>query len=321
MRLLPVLPLLLCLPIACAACATGVDDGVTGGGTDTGGVVTDGTLPDKDTATDAAKDSMVVDAPVGDTRDATTSADATTDTLDGSVATDSTVADTGADVVVVDTAKLDTAIVDSSKLDTSPTDAAVGSLLISELQTRGSGGGNDEFIEIYNPGSTAVVFDSTWSIASRSAVGTCATNLQAIRYTGTGQVIGPHRHLLLTNNNSGGYDGTVVGDDTYSTGIVDAASVVLYQGSAVIDAVCFYFDTATLASLTACAGAPYTCEGTPVTNLPHNNATGTLSNVDVSIDRKPGGTAGNGTDTGDNASDFTAAKTSNPQNLTSPAVP
>jgi hypothetical protein len=195
-------------------------------------------------------------------------------------------------------------------------------LLISEIQTRGTNGGNDEFIEIYNPTNASVTFDSTWTIAARSAVGTnCATLTQGTRYTGTGSVIPPGGHLLLTNNGSSGYDGAMTGNGTYSTGVTDGSSVVLYKGSTVVDAMCFFFgsttgQTYTNLTNTSCA---YICEGMPITNN-HDNGTGT--NFDRSLERKPGGlAAGNFTDTGSTAADFSAIGASNPQNLSSAATP
>ena len=315
-----VFPVVVSLCLTSMACATAVDATGGGGTGDTGGTIED-TAGAHDGAVDggdASKDSTATDGAI-DARDSATGTDSSGVDTAG---VDSTVSDSGVDSATidsgVDTGKTDTGAIDSG-VDVAPSDAGTGTLLISEVQTRGSAGGNDEFVEIYNPGSVAVSFDSTWTIAARSAVGTCAGNAQAIRYTGTGQVVGPHRHLLLTN--SAGYDGAAVGDDTYSTGINDASSLVLYKGTTVIDAVCFYVDPATLANLAACPGAAYTCEGTPVTNLPHNNGTSGLSNTDVTIERKPGGSSGNGTDSGDNSSDFSPATIANPQNLTSPAVP
>jgi hypothetical protein len=59
-----------------------------------------------------------------------------------------------------------------------------------------------------------------------------------------------------------------------------------------------------------------------VNNLPHDNAMSVAGNVDASIERKPGGALGNGTDTGSNVADFTGAVTpANPQNLASAPTP
>jgi len=190
-------------------------------------------------------------------------------------------------------------------------------LLLSEIQTRGSAGGNDEFIEIYNPTDEPVTFDNKWAVAARSAVGACAANNESQRFTGNGKVIPPRSHILYTHSS---YDGSTPGDGTYSSGLVDAASVVLKYDSKVVDAVCFFFSEATKTNLLSC-DAPYTCEGQPVSNLPHNNMTAGASNSDVSIERKPGGPLGNGTDTNNNESDWASGVPSDPQNLASPAVP
>lgn len=188
-------------------------------------------------------------------------------------------------------------------------------LLISQIQTRGTAGGNDEFIEIYNPGGAPVVFDSTWTVWARSAVGICTGNSEAQRFAGGGQTIPAHRHILFTN--SAGYDGAVAGDGTYMTGFTDAGSVVLKHNNAVADAVCFQYDAATLASLTTCA-TPYTCEGVPALN-PHNN-TGSTNN-DASLERLPGGAGGNAKDTGDTLTDFVTNNTASPRNLLSAPTP
>jgi hypothetical protein len=44
-------------------------------------------------------------------------------------------------------------------------------------------------------------------------------------------------------------------------------------------------------------------------------------NVDASLERKPGGSAGNCTDTGDNAADFAAVMPANPQSSASAPTP
>jgi hypothetical protein len=197
-------------------------------------------------------------------------------------------------------------------------------LLISEVQTRGSAGAADEFIEIYNPMSVPVTFSNQWTIAGRSAastLATCATSTVTNRATGSGQIIPAHGHLLIVGS---AYDGTATSDGTLGSGFTDASSVILrYTSSSIVtisDAVCFYYDATTQSVLTDCA-TPYTCEGAPVSNLPHTNTTSATSNVDTSIERKPGGLLGNAQDTGDNATDFTPATISNPQNISSAPTP
>ncbi len=63
------------------------------------------------------------------------------------------------------------------------------------------------------------------------------------------------------------------------------------------------------------------CQGAGVSNLPHNNNSTASSNVNVSVERKPGGALGNGQNTSDNAADFTGNVPSNPQSTTSPSTP
>jgi hypothetical protein len=188
-------------------------------------------------------------------------------------------------------------------------------LLISQVQTRGDNGGNDEFVELYNPGAAAVTFDASWSLLSRSAFGTCTGNTLAPRFTGAGEVIPAHGHVLYVN--SSGYNGATTGDATYSIGIVDASSVVLEHTGTVVDALCFYYDATTLSALSSCSIA-YICEGIPVRNL-HDNTGST--NTDSSLERRPGGSLGNMTDTGDNASDFLANPSADPHNLSSGPTP
>lgn len=193
-----------------------------------------------------------------------------------------------------------------------------GMLVISQVQTRGTGGGNDEFIEIYNPGSAPVTFDATWSITVRNGtVGTvgCAAALPSTLYTGTGLVIPSHKHLLLAT--SAYSETTVSADAAFSAGIPDAASLVLVHAAATVDALCFAYDATTTTTLTTCAVA-FTCEGAPATN-PHNSATTT--NTDASLERKPGGAGGNATDTNANSADFATNVAADPHDLASPPVP
>ena len=115
-------------------------------------------------------------------------------------------------------------------------------------------------------------------------------------------MIPPHHHLLYANGNTPGYSGATTADATYLIGITDASDVMLMHNTALVDAVCFYFDTTTQGNLTGCA-TPYMCEGTPIVNV-HNNMAAT--NVMESLERLPGGAAGNQQNTGNNAADFMA---------------
>jgi hypothetical protein len=192
---------------------------------------------------------------------------------------------------------------------------------LSQIQTRGTAGGNDEFVEIYNATAAPVAFDSTWEVMERTAASTCAA--LSARFSGSGQMIPAHGHLLYAN--SAGYPdgGVTAADGAYSTGISDAAQVVLLHGGALVDSLCFYVDTTTQANLT-CESPPATwfaCQGTPVSNLPHDNTTSSASNSDVAMVRRPGGAAGNGQDTGDNAADWTSDVPSSPHDLASAPTP
>ena len=200
-------------------------------------------------------------------------------------------------------------------------------LVLSQVQTRGSNGGNDEFVEIYNPTSIPVTFSGGWSVTTRSAAGVtsdCTVNMEAVKFFGQGQIIPAHHHILYVNNSTPGYDGAVPGDGTYTAGINDASSLILRYNGTVVDALCFYIDSTTRSTLATCstgASPPYTCEGTPISNLPHDNTTGGTSNTDVSLERRPGGAQGNGMDTGDSTADFVSRTSPTPHNLASAATP
>ncbi len=128
------------------------------------------------------------------------------------------------------------------------------------------------------------------------------------RWKGMGLSIPAWGHYLIGGT---AYAGSPAADDALSSGITDSAGLQLVQSGTTVDAVCYYsganpFD------------ATFTCEGTPVVN-PHDNSTAT--NVDASIERAPGGSGGNCTDTGDNAADFISQMPSTPQSTTSAPTP
>ncbi len=89
------------------------------------------------------------------------------------------------------------------------------------------------------------------------------------------------------------------------------------HGGATVDALCFGYNTATLAAF----DASFTCEGGVANNAPHDDASTPSSNVDASLARKPGGAAGNCTDSDDNANDFTLLMPATPMSTASDPTP
>lgn len=178
-------------------------------------------------------------------------------------------------------------------------------LVISEVGSRGSFGGMDEFIELYNPTASAVTLDSTWKITGKSHNNIMYT----VRWTGTGGSIPAHGHFLIVGDS---YTLGPAGDDTLTIGITDAASLVLQHNSVDVDALCYAFNATTSTALQA---SGFTCEGTPFDDNPHNNTTST--NHAESIERYPGGANGNCGDTGDSSADFFVSTPSNPQSSAS----
>lgn len=189
-------------------------------------------------------------------------------------------------------------------------------LVLSEIRSRGAASAFDEIVELYNPTDLPITLDNTWVLESRSS----SAGSYKVEWTGAGEVIPAHGHFLIVG---GTYADAAVPDNAPTAtdiGLTDAASVRISQNGSVIDAVCYYFSAATLNDFTT--GLNFSCEGTPVSNSPHNNTTSVASNSDVSIERKPGGLAlGNCIDTDDNAADWQTSTPANPQGTQSPLTP
>lgn len=105
--------------------------------------------------------------------------------------------------------------------------------VISLFRTRGPGGGNDEFIEIHNPGEDPVDIGS-WTINASNQSG-----LTGVRFTFPAEtVMGPGTFVLLANPSSNGYSEATPPDYTYSTGITDTGGIALVRNDGqVVDAV------------------------------------------------------------------------------------
>ena len=187
----------------------------------------------------------------------------------------------------------------------------LGHLVISEVRSRGAAGGADEFVELWNPTGASITLDSSWMIEGRSAT---AAAYNARWKGAAGLAIPAHGHFLIA---SSGYVQAPTADDKLLTGITDATSLRLVQGATTIDALCYAFSPATIIAF----DATYTCEGLPVSNLPHNDGSGAASNVDASLERLPGGASGSCSDTNDNPSDFAPRSPAGPQSTASAPTP
>ena len=171
-------------------------------------------------------------------------------------------------------------------------------IVISEFRTTGPSGGNDEFIEIFNPTSLPVDIGD-WEIWGSNGNNPPGTGSR-VRIT-AGTVLAPGEYYLIANN---GYSNVAVpADQTYGTGVTDNGGIALTAagGTPIIDQVGMSNNSAYK-------------EGTTLSPL-----SGTANQ---SYERKIAGIAGNCSDTNNNASDFVLSQsTSNPQNSSTPPTP
>lgn len=177
------------------------------------------------------------------------------------------------------------------RVEAKPLGQTAINVVISEFRFIGDGGGNDEFIELYNP--TSIPFDiSGWLIRGSNNAGTTGPRATIPNDT----IIQPGQYYLIANN---GYSGPVVPDWFYGTGITNDGGIalILPDGVTIIDQVGLS------------SGSTYK-EGTPLTPL--------TTNVDRGYERRLGGTSDSCEDTGDNSADFQLINPSNPQNSNSP---
>jgi hypothetical protein len=165
---------------------------------------------------------------------------------------------------------------------------AATDLVISEFRLRGAGGGNDEFVEIYNP-TTAQVDLNGWMINGSNNAGAVGN-----RYTFTTSfLLQPGQHYLIAHT---GYNDPVP-DVTYGTGITPDGGVALLRPNSTI---------ADQVGMTNCATCYF--ETTPLTTLTTNADQSYERNFDVS---------GSCVDSNNNASDFLLRNPSDPQNSSS----
>ncbi|MBN2118052.1 MAG: lamin tail domain-containing protein [Anaerolineales bacterium] len=176
-----------------------------------------------------------------------------------------------------------------------PQAQTAGDVVISEFRVRGPNGGNDEFIELYNPTASAIDIGGLeiWATDNSGS-----SNRKVIIPAST--TLNSGQHYLITNTNASGgpYSGGVPGNLTYGTGITDEGGIALTEpgGSPILDQV----------GMTNCVGCYF--EIAPLASL------GT-TNSDQGYGR------GSCLDNNNNSSDFQFVAPSDPQNLASALLP
>jgi hypothetical protein len=185
-------------------------------------------------------------------------------------------------------------------------------IVIGEVQSRGSAGAADEFVELYNLSASEVDI-SGYMIKYQPC--TSATTLIYFTVPAITQ-LGPYQHYLVAGTT---YDGAAPKDGSLSSGLSDCAKIQLQNSAAVaVDTLVYTYVGGSVPAL-GWAGM----EGAYFANNPHNNGAGT--NIDSSMVRKPdvicgGGGHCNQQDTDINADDFVVAIPSSPENMSSPTA-
>lgn len=189
---------------------------------------------------------------------------------------------------------------------TPPPPVQRGQVIISEFRLRGSGGVNDEFVELYNTTDSTITVGTSdgsagWSVAGADGV-MRFTIPNGSQIPARGHLLGVHETGYSLNTYPSGI-GTATKDVTtpWTTDVVDNTGIALFatatqanfNNSTVLDAVGF-----------GATAAPYS-EGTPL--APINAADGEFSFV-----RRITGVSGSGgppVDSNNNASDFALVST------------
>ena len=162
-------------------------------------------------------------------------------------------------------------------------------VLISEVQTAGTGDADREFIELYNTSGSSLNLNG-YQLVYRSAGGTTDVSVRTFLAS---EAIPAYGHFLLVHT---GKDVGVTPDATFGTSMsANGGGLAVKLSGSVIDSVGW---------------------GT-ATNIFVETATAPAPAADQSIERKPGGATGNGQDTDNNAADFQTLTIPNPQNTAS----
>ncbi|MBA3621269.1 MAG: lamin tail domain-containing protein [Euzebyales bacterium] len=176
-----------------------------------------------------------------------------------------------------------------------PALAAPGGVVISEFRFRGPAGGNDEFVELHNTGSSPVPIGG-WQLQGCVAASGAPSPRSTVP-AGTSLPAGAH-YLFANANAADGYSGSAIPDATYGTGLSDEGGARITAG-----------DGTVRDGVGSSSGAVDQCREGSGLSLPSANG-------DNGFERRAGGTQ----DTDDNAADFAGPKASQPQNLSGDEV-
>ncbi|HJR79181.1 MAG TPA: lamin tail domain-containing protein [Anaerolineales bacterium] len=171
--------------------------------------------------------------------------------------------------------------------NTSPPPAT--GIVISEFRTTGPNGGNDEFVELYNPTGSPVSIGG-WIINRSSG---CGTTVNLAATIPSGVTLASGQHYLI---GGASYSGSITPDLSDTLGIADTGGIALFNGVTIVDQVGLCTTTLYL-------------EGSPLTSL--------TTSTNRSYDRKSS-PLGNCIDSNNNAADFIVRSPSDPQNTSSP---
>jgi hypothetical protein len=180
-----------------------------------------------------------------------------------------------------------------------PAEQTATGVVISEFRFNGPGGGEDEFIEIYNPTSFPIDI-SGWALRENDLGKQPPSTPPGIALLNVppNTILAPGQYYLIVNA-AGPASMLALADQTYTDIIPSPAGIALADPAGhIVDQV------------GTDSGAIY-IEGNPLPVLNINNY--------QSYERKLGGNQDSCVDAGDNQNDFSGAVTAGPQNTSSPA--
>lgn len=178
---------------------------------------------------------------------------------------------------------------------TQVTPPSITNVTISEVLLGAPGNNNREFIELYNPGETAVDLQG-WSLWYHGRADQEPEEI--LRWTTTSD-IPPRGHLLLVR---AGEEFSLIPDAYFDLPLSNRRGGLILRDDMGND----------VATLGWGADAPAGAFAKMPATIPADGA---------SLERLPGGAAGNGQDTGSNAADFVVNAAPTPQNSGSPMTP